>query len=404
MGALPVPGGAAGPARDRNLTAPMRVLQIHGTYRAVGGEDVVVQAEAALLRAAGHEVVEHTAANPAGPVGSAAAFAVAPWNPAAARRLGALAREVRPDVAHVHNTWFALSPSIYGALQRAGVPVVQTVHNYRLACANARLLRDGRPCELCVGSHPWHGVRYACYRDSRLQSAVAASTIAVNRGLRTWSRHVDLFLALTDFARDVLVRSGIPAAAVDVKPNFVADPGPRLLPAAESNVVVFAGRLEPEKGVDVLLDGWRAAGLEEMELCVLGDGPLRPGLERVAPPGVRFAGWVGPEEVARRMRSARALAYASAGYEGQPMVILEALAAGLPVVAPRLGPVPEIVGEAGLLFEPGDPTGLAASLRRLGEPATVATAGAAARRRYLDAFTPATGLANLERAYGRVTG
>ncbi len=389
---------------SRNLRLPMRVLQIHGTYRAVGGEDVVVEAEAALLRAAGHDVVAHRAANPAGAVGSAAAFAVAPWNPAAARRVGALARDVRPDVAHVHNTWFALSPSIYGALQRAGVPVVQTVHNYRLSCANARLLRDGRPCELCVGTHPWHGVRYACYRESRLQSVVAASTIAVNRGLGTWVRHVDLFLALTPFARDVLIRSGIPDDHVTVKPNFVADPGPRLRPAAESNVVLFAGRLEREKGAARLLEAWRTSRPDGMELSVLGDGPLRPELEEAAPPGVSLAGWVGKGEVARQMRSARALVYTSAGYEGQPLVILEALAAGLPVVAPRLGPVPEMVGDAGLLFDPTDPGGLARALRRLEDPASVEAASAAAGHRYRAEFTPEAGIANLEQAYARATG
>ncbi|HKQ01822.1 MAG TPA: glycosyltransferase, partial [Actinomycetes bacterium] len=235
----------------------MRILQVHTRYRYEGGEDAVARAEAALLTQAGHEVVPYVAENPQGPGPTAAAMLASPWNPAAARKLRSAARRARPDVAHVHNTWFALTPSVVAALDGIGVPVVVTLHNYRLLCANASLFRDGRPCEDCVGTHPWHGVQHRCYRGSAVSSTAVAATISLNRALGTWDRHVRLFLALNDFARDRFVTGGLPPDRVWVKPNSVGDPGRRAGPPSASRTVLFAGRLVPEKGVGVLLDAWR---------------------------------------------------------------------------------------------------------------------------------------------------
>ena len=216
---------------------------------------------------------------------TAAAMLASPWNPAAARRLRAAARRARPDVAHVHNTWFALTPSVVAALDGIVVPVVVTLHNYRLLCANASLFRDGRPCQDCVGTHPWHGVQHRCYRGSAVSSTAVAATIAVNRALGTWERHVRLFLALNDFARDRFVAGGLPADRVWVKPNSVGDPGPRAGPPSRSRTVLVAGRLTPEKGVGVLLEAWRRLAPADLELVIAGDGPMRAELERAAPGG-----------------------------------------------------------------------------------------------------------------------
>jgi hypothetical protein len=188
----------------------MRILQVHTLYREEGGEDAVARAEAELLRRAGHELVPFIAHNPEATVPAAASLLVSAWNPVVARRIRAVAEQVRPDVAHVHNTWFALSPSVIAALGAAGVPVVMTLHNYRLLCVNASLFRDGRPCEDCVGTHPWHGVRHRCYRGSAGGSAAVAAAISVNRLLGTWQRHVRLFLALNEFARERFIRGGLP--------------------------------------------------------------------------------------------------------------------------------------------------------------------------------------------------
>jgi glycosyltransferase involved in cell wall biosynthesis len=379
----------------------MRILQVHTRYRYEGGEDAVARAEAALLTQAGHQVVPYVAENPVGAGPTAAAMLASPWNPAAARRLRAAARRARPDVAHVHNTWFALTPSVVAALDGIGVPVVVTLHNYRLVCANASLFRDGRPCEDCVGSHPWHGVQHRCYRGSAVSSAAVAATISLNRAVGTWDRHVGLFLALNDFARDRFVAGGLPADRVWVKPNSVADPGPRPGPPSGSRTVLFAGRLTPEKGVGVLLEAWRRLAPAGLELVVAGDGPMRAELERRPPPGVRFLGQLDPPAVQGWMLRSRALVFPTWLYEGQPMSVLEAFAAGLPVLASRLGGNAELVGALGdgWLAPARDPAALAERLADLADDASVDQAGAVARRLYEERFAERHNLQALEAAY-----
>ena len=379
----------------------MRILQVHTRYRYEGGEDAVVRAEAALLTQAGHEVVPYVAENPQGAGATAAAMLASPWNPAAARRLRTAARRARPDVAHVHNTWFALTPSVVAALDGIGVPVVVTLHNYRLLCANASLFRDGQPCEDCVGTHPWHGVQHRCYRGSAVSSAAVAATISLNRGLGTWDRHVRLFLALNDFARDRFVTGGLPPDRVWVKPNSVGDPGRRAGPPSASRTVLFAGRLVPEKGVGVLLDAWRRLAPPGLELVVAGDGPMRAELERRSPPSVRFLGQLDPAAVQDWMLRSRALVFPTWLYEGQPMSVLEAFAAGLPVLASRLGGNAELVGALGdgWLAPSRDPAALAGRLAALTDDAWVDQAGATARRLYEERFAERHNLRALEAAY-----
>jgi glycosyltransferase involved in cell wall biosynthesis len=383
------------------LAARLKVLQIHTRYREPGGEDVVVEAEAALLRAAGHEVVAYQAENPSRPVTTAAMLAQAAWNPGSARALTRLVQRTRPDVAHVHNTWFALSPSVIRALRQAGVPVVMTLHNYRLVCANAQLYRDGRPCDTCVGSHPWHGVRHRCYRGSGLLTFPASGAITLHRWLGTWRHDVDLFLAPSEFTRALFVRAGLPADRIRVKPNFVADPGPRHRPAGSSTSVLFVGRLAAQKGIDVLLAAWARFGGGGLELAVVGDGPFQSELERHPVAGVRFEGRLDARAVRDRMLAARALAFPSRSFEVQPLVILEALAAGLPVLASDLGGTPELLEPLGpgWLVTPGDPGSWATALGRLGDTGHVERASRLARSRYERTFTPAMAVAALEAAY-----
>jgi glycosyltransferase involved in cell wall biosynthesis len=384
----------------------MRILQVHSRYREAGGEDAVMRAEGELLSRAGHEVIPYVGENPTRPLPTAAALAMASWNALAARAMQGVIQQVQPDIAHVHNTWFSLSPSVIAVLDRAGVPVVVTLHNFRLVCINALLFRDGHPCEDCVGTHPWRGVRHRCYRGSAVASTAVATATAANRALGTWHRHVRLFLALNEFARDRFIRGGLPAHKVLVKPNFVSDPGSRDAPPSSSPVVLYVGRLASEKGVMVLLDAWRARGPTNLELVIIGDGHPRAQLERQAPPGVSFKGWLPSQEVRRWMLRSRALVLPSVGYEGQPMAVLEALAAGLPVLGSRAGGNVELLEPQGAewLITPGVPAAWARALSALGDGALVDEVGARARRLYEERFTEQIGRRLLEEAYRTASG
>jgi glycosyltransferase involved in cell wall biosynthesis len=379
----------------------MRILQLHTRYRHPGGEDAVVRAEREVLEQAGHEVHEHIEENPASPVRAAVALAGSLWNPLSARRVINAIDAARPDVAHVHNTWFASSPSVLSALRRRQIPVVMTVHNYRLICVNALFLRDGAPCEKCLDRGPWPAVRHCCYRGSRATSAVAAAGIAVHRGLGTWSRFVDRFIVLSEFARGRLVHAGLPPHRLVLGSNFVEDPGPRSTAPSESRDVLFVGRLSTEKGVHVLLDAWRTAACRGLRLDIIGDGPDRGRLEENAPPGVAFLGHRPAAEVMDKLLRARVLIIPSLWYEGQPLTALEGLAAGTPLVLSGIGGLPEILGgrEAGWITPPKRPDALAQSLVQLADDDAVDSYGAHARQRYLDAFTPAAAVARLEAVY-----
>ena len=247
----------------------------------------------------------------------------------------------QPDVAHIHNTWFALSPSIVPAIASQGVPIVMTLHNYRMTCINAHLLRDGIPCELCIGNSPWQGVRFKCYRDSVSGSIAAALTNSVRRLSRGWDG-VTRFLALTEFARDVYVRAGLDPDRISIKPNFVADPGPRPSPPSQSDVVLFVGRISEEKGADLAAAAWERAAPRGLRLVMIGDGSIRSHLQ-LQHPHVEFLGWLDRDQVRRRLLEARALLFPSRAYEGQSMVLLEAMAAGLPILASDWQPIRETV-------------------------------------------------------------
>jgi glycosyltransferase involved in cell wall biosynthesis len=379
----------------------VRVLQLHTLYREPGGEDAAVRAEAELLGDLGHQVIQHQVRNPAGAMEAAGALALSPWNPLAARRVQRIVEETRPDIAHVHNTWYAMSPAVLAPLRRAGVPIVMTLHNFRLVCANGQLFRDGVPCQDCVGSHPWHGVRHRCYRGSAVLSIPAAGTIALHNRLATWVQHVDLFLTLNEFARARMVEGGLPAERIRVKWNFVADPGPRTVLAASSSTVLYVGRLSPEKGVDILIEAWRLLGDMSLELVVIGDGPKRAELAARAIPGIRFMGRLPPEEVRRWMLVSRALTLPSVWYEGQPMVVLEALAAGLPVLSSDTGGMPELLEPLGpeWLAAPGSVAAWADALQRLTDPRQVEQASERARARYQQSFTRELAADALEEVY-----
>ncbi len=380
---------------------PTRILQVHNRYRKAGGEDIVVDAHRDLLEEAGCQVHRFEVVNPEGRIPAAVRLGVAPWNPMPANQIRSVVRNWRPQVAHVHNTWFSASPSVIGALRAERVPTVMTLHNYRLTCINAQLLRNRQPCHLCVGNHPWRGVQFRCYRGSLLASAAAATTLSLNRMLKTHEKGVNRFLVFTSFQRDLMIEAGIRPEKLELVPNFVADPGQRDCEPEASDILLYVGRLSPEKGVDQLIDAWARVMPAELRMVVVGDGPLRSTLAARRVPGVELRGWVSAEEVRALMLKARALLFPTIWYEGQPMVLLEALASGLPVVAPRIGAVASTLDEAALWV--GD-AGWEAALKEVSalSDAQLSSLSRAARRRYLDEFTPADALSRLAEVYWNV--
>jgi glycosyltransferase involved in cell wall biosynthesis len=384
----------------------------HYGSEAPSGENAVFEAERRLLQDRGHEVISFERRSDEirarGLLGLAEGALSTPWNPFAARRLRALLERERPDVLHVHNPFPLLSPAIFHAARGLPVATVWTLHNYRPFCAAATLMRDGVPCTACIDRRsPLPGLVHGCYRGSRAATLPLAAMIDLLGRAGTLQREVDAFVVLTGFQRDMVIRAGLPAARVHVKPNFHPSPPPVRPWREREPRVLFAGRLGPEKGVRVLLDAWSLwPGAPLLEIA--GDGPERGALEaRAREHGVgdrvRFLGQIPPAEVERRMGGARVLAVPSLCFEGFPLVVRDAFAAGVPVVASRLGALEQIVedGSTGLLFSPGD----AADLRRRlaeawADPVRLETLGAAARVAFEGRYTADRSHETLLAVYG----
>lgn len=381
----------------------MKVLQVHNSYRSFGGEDVVVDGEAEILSRAGHEVSRFRATNPDEGMAAGKRLMVAPWNRSSHASLGEVIDEVRPDVTHVHNTWFSLSPSVITASVAHQVPVVMSLHNYRLMCVNGLLLREGGPCRLCVGNSPANGVRFRCYRDSLPASAIAALTIGLNRWKGTWEE-VELFLANSEFVRDTYLSAGFSADKIALKHNFANDPGPRRTPVEASETVLFVGRLFPEKGVEFLAEVWSHMESRGLRLRVVGDGPLRRVLQ-TRYPGIEFVGPLDPGQVVEEMLEARALLFPSLTFETCPLSILEAFASGLPVLASDRGAMRDLVAPLGpqWLRTAADAEDWTGGLGMLHDRDQVRVGGRRAREAYEASYTPERALRRLEEAYARAT-
>jgi len=377
----------------------MRILLVHNCYQEKGGEDVVVANEIGLLERSGHRVKIFKADSSmiSDFAAKVNAFRRAVYNEAVRRTLAErLARDL-PDVVHVHNTFPLLSASVYDACADAGVPVVQTLHNYRLFCAGALLLRNGKICELCLDGKPYRAVVHRCYRGSLLGSLAAANVIAYQHRHRTWSTKVARFIALTAFARNKFIEAGLPSERIVIKPNFVMDPGAPDLEGREG--VLFVGRLSKEKGVIHLI---RALSHTDVPLRILGDGPERAALQAQASTNVIFEGSVTPERVRQAMRSARFMVLPSLSYEGFPLSVAEGLANGLPVIASRLGSLTEIVEDnvTGRLISPADPAALRAAVTELrDDPNRLKAMSLAARRRYEAFYAPEWNIEQLLAVY-----
>ncbi|MGA4847140.1 glycosyltransferase [Streptomyces sp. G5(2025)] len=388
----------------------MHVLVVHNRYASAqpSGENKVVDQEVELLRAAGHrvEVFERRSDDIAArslPAKAAVPLLV-PWNPAVRTELAARLRSERPDVVHVHNVFPLLSPAVLAACADAGVPAVATLHNYTQICPPGTLQRNGRPCTECVGSvAPLPAVRHGCYRGSRLATVPLAVGLAVNR--RRWWSGVERFLCISAAQRDVLVRAGMPAERLAVKHNFVPEPDVRR--SAPGEHLLYLGRLAETKGVRLLMAAWdelAAGGGVDVPLVIAGAGPLEREVTAWATgrDDVRYVGLLDTAGCRQAIARSVAVVAPSTWLEAFGLVVVEAMAAGVPAVAAGHGAFVELVedGVAGLLHRPGDSASLASCLRGItADPVRNHQLGQAARRRYEQDFSPAVGLERLVEEY-----
>jgi glycosyltransferase involved in cell wall biosynthesis len=390
----------------------MKVLICHNYYQQPGGEDVEFLAERAILLEGGHSILEFTLRNDQ--INGYSLFSKAKlglattWARSSIEDLRTVLRQEKPDIAHFHNTFPLISPGAYYACQDAGVPVIQTLQNYRLLCPAATLYRAGNICEDCLDLGLFHGVMHGCYRDSRPATAAISLMLALHRRMNTWAEMVDRYIAPTEFVRRKVMQAGLPAEKIKIKPNLVhPDPGVR---AGKGEYALYVGRLTPEKGVGTLLQAW--ALLENpIPLRIVGDGPIRASLERQRErsnlSNVRFEGWLCREKLALAMKRAAFLIFPSEWYEPFGLTIVEAFACGVPVIASRLDPITEILeeGKTGLYFTPHQSSELAMKVDWAWvHPREMETMGRAARGQYQAKYTAEQNYAMLMDIYCQARG
>lgn len=342
----------------------MRVLQIHNYYQRWGGEDEAAEHEVRLLQQYGHEVKLYYRHNDDiksfGVLRKAMLFFENTWSMKSYKAIRRVLQEFKPDVVHMHNYFPLISPAAYYACSRAGVPVIQTLHDYRLICPMGHLLRKGQICEECIHNSLWRSIKYGCYRGSRLLTLSNALMVSAHRFLKTWDKRVDLYIAVSEFVRRKFIEGGFMASKVVVRPNcFAEDAGPG---EQRRRYALFIGSLTHHKGVETLLEAWKKISLP---LKIIGEGPLYPWAETFIRENnlsqVTLEGFRPQKEVFSYLKGALFLVAPSIWFETFGRIIVEAYTTATPVIASRLGAFEELVeeGKTGLLFCPGDPQDLA---------------------------------------------
>ena len=380
----------------------MRVALFHNRYAKRGGEDAAFDREVEQLRKAEIDVRVFTVdSGSVGATGAVRAALAARRGAAMSARLSKFLADGPVDVGHVHNFFPLLTPAVHRVLSEHGIPSVQTLHNYRMACARGDFLRDGRNCEDCVGAGPWNAVRHGCWRGSRVATAVWADATQAHRRRGVWDT-VARFLAPSRFAAEKLVASGIPGDRLTVVPNPVEDPG---APGELGRGAIFVGRLSPEKGVALLLEAWRA--IPDFPLTIVGTGPeFRRLRERARQfPRVRFTGAIGREGVQGELARAAFLVAPSLCYETFGLAPAEAMAAGRGIVVPRNTALADLLagGRGGLLFDGGDAGSLAETCAGLaGDRARCGALGAEARDVFEEHLAPESHVETLLSVYREV--
>jgi glycosyltransferase involved in cell wall biosynthesis len=389
----------------------MKIMTVHSRYRssAPSGENRVVDQESVALAGLGHEVVRFERRSDdiaSWPKAKQAALpAMVVWNAGAHRDLTAALQAQRPDVVHVHNTFPLLSAAILHACRAARVPVVATIHNYKLVCASGDFFRAAEPCHDCAPGHPLPAVRHGCYRGSRAATAPVALSSAIHR--TAWQSLVAGYIFISKSQRDLLSGFGFPPDRVFIRHNMI--PARDVPPSGRQDTVVYAGRLDAAKGLPVLMRAWdryqkEAPDHPGLRLVIAGSGPLDRDVAgwAAARPSVQLAGQLDAAACAQVMAAARAVILPSAWEETFGLAAVEAMALGVPPVAAAHGSFPELVADGvnGVLFRAGDPNDLARVLADIDSyPDRYAEYGKQARKAYEQQFDPAASMRKLIEIY-----
>jgi glycosyltransferase involved in cell wall biosynthesis len=381
-----------------------RVLLGHNNYLQPGGEDQVFEAEKLVLVNKGHHVIPFLRHN-------LQVYELNPWSLALQaiwsnptyNEITTILKKSHLDIAHFHNVFPLISPSAYYACRSRNVPVVQTLHNYRIICPAATLYRQKHICLDCTEhAFQWPGIMHACYRTSRVQTGVVTLSNGIHKLLKTWQRAVDIFIALTEFSKRLFTLNGIPEAQIFVKPNFLTfDPG---LKESAGEYALYVGRLTLEKGILTLLKTWKQIG--SIPLIIAGDGPLLTPVKQIVADGrldnVKVLGQVPRSKIFELIKKAKFLIFPSEWYEGFPMTIIEAFACGVPILASNIGVLTEIIqtGKTGLKFKPGDPNDLGRIVEEAwSQKDWLATMARNARDEYLEKYTLIRHYENIHEIY-----
>lgn len=385
----------------------MKVLIAHNRYRSAtpSGENAIVESEIALLRAAGIDIVtmlEDSDSISRRETLTLAAAATGPiYSKRGVRRFGEIVRTHQPDVVHVHNVFPLISPAVVHSATKLGLPVVQTTHNYRHTCVKGIHYRDEHVCTDCLGHRfPSPAVQHGCYRGSRAQTIPMAISQALHQN--TW-RQVSRYLALTPFMADFLIKAGIPADRITIRPSWTSDPGPRTAPGTD---VLFVGRLDEAKGIHLLFEAWalRSGLARPRTLRIAGGGPLE-GAVRAASArdsSVVYLGSLDKAGVARALQACAFLVLPSLTFEGYPLVVAEAFSHGRPVLVAEGGSVASIIDDSVGWTSPPTPKHLAASLSTISDD-EADIRGIKARQRYKSDNTPLAARDSLLRVYTEVS-
>ena len=364
----------------------MKILVAHNRYLYRGGEDTVVDAEVNLLRQHGHQVWVYSRDNTE--IQYLTPFEAAKtslWSRQTAQELQKIHQQFSPDLIHAHNIFPLISPSIYDVAKKLRIPVVQTLHNFRLVCPQAMLLREGKHCEACVGKLPWRAVIHRCYRQSMSQTALTSTMLTLQRLKGVWDKQISLFIVLNQLCREIFARGGLPMDKLRIKPNFVESH--REPQWQHRRGGLFIGRLSAEKGIDVLINALNK--LPTHVIDVFGKGPLQALVE--ASPRLRYGGFQSSDILHQKLNEAAYLVMPSTGVESFGLVAIEAFACGTPVIATRHGGLRELIhhGQNGLLVPPNDASALASAIAYAeSHPNHMRRMGMAARKNYLTSYTP----------------